>query len=256
MWFRVGRRSRRTFSTDFDICDFCRQRVGIFSHIFIRPPCVADTDIIFLPCGFFYLSSSFLHTATINYDAVETSSKNLKVSRKSSTQSTSDSNFTHIVSFISFGIAVNTSWHTFADLRSFGDENYENPLTAAVQRGWMLLWVEWLSCCCCWRWCKVQMNRAVCVCIPRRLRQCGASHVYDIKLYVVYLRVIEQSSSSWSCDGTALIVYSHSTSLGRHHLPSSSHRINYMQIKNKSTDWHKCRCLGREFDDGWRWDRR
>ena len=182
MWFRVGRRSRRTFSTDFDICDFCRQRVGIFSHIFIRPPCVADTDIIFLPCGFFYLSSSFLHTATINYDAVETSSKNLKVSRKSSTQSTSDSNFTHIVSFISFGIAVNTSWHIFADLRSFGDENYENPLTAAVQRGWMLLWVEWLSCGCCWRWCKVQMNRAVSVCIPRRLRQCGASHVYDIKL--------------------------------------------------------------------------
>ena len=185
------------------------------------------------PCGFFYLSSSFLHRATINYDAVETSSKNLKVSRKSSTQSTSNSNFTHIVSFISFRRAVNTSWHTFADRRSFGDGNYENPLTAAVQRAsWMLLWVEWLSCCCCWRWCKVQMNRAVCVCIPRRLRQCGASHVYDIKLYTSYTGAL---SSSRHRPGRvmehSLIVHSHSTSLGRHHLPSSSHRINYMQIK-------------------------
>jgi len=27
--------------------------------IFLWPPCVADVEIIFLPCGFFYLSSFF-----------------------------------------------------------------------------------------------------------------------------------------------------------------------------------------------------
>jgi len=27
---------------------------------YLWPPCVADADIIFLPCGFFYLSSFFL----------------------------------------------------------------------------------------------------------------------------------------------------------------------------------------------------
>jgi len=28
--------------------------------VLLWPPCVADVDIIFLPCGFFYLSSFFL----------------------------------------------------------------------------------------------------------------------------------------------------------------------------------------------------
>ena len=33
--------------------------LAIFFFFFLWQPCIADADTIYLPCGFFYLSSSF-----------------------------------------------------------------------------------------------------------------------------------------------------------------------------------------------------
>ena len=38
----------------------------IYAYRFLWPPCVADADIIFLPCGFFYLSFFFISFSSPN----------------------------------------------------------------------------------------------------------------------------------------------------------------------------------------------
>jgi len=49
------------FSTDlaYISTDIVLRIVPEVYYNFLWPPCVADADIIFLPCGFFYLLSSF-----------------------------------------------------------------------------------------------------------------------------------------------------------------------------------------------------